>query len=445
MSKRASKRLSRPRSEKEVCALFEPGTSSTILWHLAITIGLGLLVGFERERAGKEVGLRTFSFTALLGYLTWNLGHPYALTGLALLGVMVIVINASALRAGSGVEATTSVALFLIYVVGMLVAQGQLFIPVSVVILMLALLSWKEEMVTFSKHLKRSEIHAAITLALLSFVILPVLPDAPVDPWGLLNARRVWLMVVLISSIGFANYILLKLYGARGITFTGFFGGLVNSTATAMEMAQKARDGDPAIEEFAFRGVMWAKTAAFLRNAVILGIFAPSALPGGILPIGLMLAVSLYYALRGARRAAIEPPELVLESPFSLKAALQFGLLFAIITAVGNVAQTVLGVFGFYAVSFAGGMISSSSTAATAANFVMLGQITPVEAGASVVISSIASALVILPLVWRTAGKSLGRRVAKTILIMMVVTAIGIAINPFFVKQYSAVTSWLHG
>lgn len=422
----------------------EPGISSTILWNLTITIGLGLLVGFERERAGKEVGLRTFSFTALLGYLCWNLGPPFALTGLALLTVMVIVINASALRAGSGVEATTSVALFLIYVVGMLVAEGQLFIPVTVVILMLALLSWKDEMVTFSNHLQRNEIHAAITLGLLSFVILPVLPDAPIDPWGLLNARKVWLMVVLISSIGFGNYILLKLYGAKGITFTGFFGGLVNSTATAMELAQKAKGGDRGMQEFAFRGIMWAKTAAFLRNAVILGIFAPSALPGGILPIGLMLAVALFFALRGRNRSDIEPPELVLESPFSLKSALNFGFLFAVITVIGSVAQSLLGIFGFYAVSFAGGMISSSSTAATAANFVSIGQITPVVAGASVVISSIASALVILPLVWKGSGSpALGRRVATVIVIMMAVTGVGIALNPLFVNQYSAVVAWI--
>lgn len=424
----------------------EPGTSSTLLWHLTITLGLGLLVGFERERAGKEVGLRTFSFTALLGYLSWTLGLPFALTGLALLGVMVIVINASALRAGNGVEATTSVGLFLIYTVGMLVADGQLFIPVAVVILMLALLSWKEEMVTFSNHLQRHEIHAAITLGLLSFVILPVLPDAAVDPWGLLNARKAWLMVVLISSIGFGNYILLKLYGAKGITFTGFFGGLVNSTATAMELAQKAKGGDKRMEEFAFRGIMWAKTAAFLRNAIILGLFAPKALPGGILPIGLMLAVSLFFALKGTKGSDIEPPELVLQSPFSLKSALNFGFLFAIITMIGGVAQSLLGNFGFYAVSFAGGMISSSSTAATAANFAALEQITAAVAGASVVISSIASALVILPLVWKGSGKpALGRRVTQVILIMMVVTAAGIFVNPLFEKQVTAVVSWITG
>lgn len=428
---------------EEATALLEFGATSTALFELAITLGLGLLVGMERERAGKEVGLRTFSFTALLGYLAWKLGAPYALLGMGLIAVLVVVINASALRNGSGVEATTSVSLFLIYVVGILVSAGQLLVPVAVVIMMLALLSWKEEMVTFSNRLQRNEIHAAITLGILSFVVLPVLPEGPIDPWGLFEPRKIWIMVVLISSIGFGNYILLKLYGARGITFTGFFGGLVNSTAAAMELAQKARE-DPGMADYAFRGIMWAKVAAFLRNALILAIFAPGALPGGILPIGTMLAVALAFAWRGRPKGDVKPPELLLQSPFSLKSALNFGLVFAVITVIGSVAQSLLGAFGFYAVSFAGGMVSSSSTAASAANLASLGQISAVDAGAAVVLSSIASALVILPLVWKGSGSaSLAQRVSKAVVAMMIAMAASLALNPLFVRQYAAVAAWL--
>src|SRR5690606_39385666 len=97
-----------------------------------------------------------------------------------------------AMRKQNSVEATTSVSLFLMAFVGMLVAQGQLFVGVAVTVLMLILLSWKEELVLFTRHLKRHEVHAAITLLLLSFVILPVLPRGPVDPWGLFDLRSVW-------------------------------------------------------------------------------------------------------------------------------------------------------------------------------------------------------------------------------------------------------------
>ena len=418
--------------------------SYVTLWHLSITLGLGLLVGFERERAGKEVGLRTFSFTALLGFLSWQMGLPYTVATLAFIAVIVLIFNVNAMRKQNSVEATTSVSLFLMAFVGMLVAQGHLFVGVAVTVLMLILLSWKEELVLFTRHLQRHEVHAAITLLLLSFVILPVLPRGPVDPWGLFDLRSVWTMVVLISAVSFGNYILLRLYGARGITFTGFFGGLVNSVATSIALAQKAKDGDPAVEDLAFRGIMLAKTASFLRNGITLAIFAPSALPAGILPVGLMMVVTLFFALRGRRKAMVTPPAIQVESPFSLASALQFGMLFAIITIVGAIAQQLLGSLGFYAVSFAGGLVSSASTAATAANLVASGRIEPIVGGSAVVLSSLASALVILPLIWRGSQRvALVRRVALALALVVVAIAIGIALNPVFLEQYMSVDAWL--
>ncbi len=415
-------------------------TSYITLWHLTIALGLGLIIGLERERAGKEVGLRTFSFVALLGFLTWHMGQTYAIASLAMIGVVVIVINVRSILSDSGVEATTSVALFLINVVGMMMAQGAVVFAVSVVVLMLALLSYKEEMVLFTNHLQKSELHAAITLGILSFVILPVLPVGALDPWGLFDIRKIWLMVVLISAIGFGNYILLKLYGSKGINYTGFLGGLVNSTATVAELSQKARVEGLGLDNSVFRGIMWAKTAAFLRNGVILAIFAPTALPAGLVPVGLMLAVTLYLALRGSRSRSEAPPEINLESPFSLKSALTFGWLFALITVFGSLAGQLLGNLGFYVVSFFGGIVSSSSTAATAAHLVTSGHITPLVAGSAVIISSIASAFVILPVVWKGSGRPLlVRRVATAIGWVMLAAAIGIAVNPYFLAQYRIV------
>ncbi len=418
--------------------------SYVTLWHLAITLGLGLLVGLERERAGKEVGLRTFSFVALLGFLGWSMGHVYAVSTLAFLCVVVIIINVRALQKGTGVEATTSVALFIVAFVGMLVAQGVIFTPVAVIVLMLALLSWKEEMVVFSRHLQRNEIHAAITLGILSFVILPALPSGPLDQWGLFDVRKIWLMVVLISAIGFGNYVLLKLYGSRGINYTGFLGGLVNSTATAAELSQKA-SGNQGMEHTAFKGIMWAKTAAFLRNGIILAMFAPTALPAGLVPVGMMLAVTIFLALRSPKgEVSTETPEIQLESPFSLRSAMVFGIFFAVITVLGGVAGQLLGDLGFYVVAFFGGIVSSSSTAATAAHLVTSEKITSLVAGSAVIISSISSALVILPVVWKGSGKPwLVRRVAIAIGWVIIASAIGILINPYLLEQYYVVEAWI--
>ena len=415
-----------------------------VLWHLSITLGLGLLLGLERERAGKELGLRTFSFSALLGYLSWKMGTIFAVSTLALVAVIVIVINVRALQKGAGVEATTSVSLFLVVYVGMLVAQDQLFTAVSVVILMLMLLSWKEEMVLFSHALQRHEIHAAITLLLLTFVILPVLPNYPLDPWGLFQPQRIWFMVVLISAISFANYVLLRLYGARGVAYTGFFGGLVNSQVASFALAQQARHGPAEMEDLAFRGIMWAKTAAFLRTGIILALFAPSALPAGFFPMGLMLVVTLAYALRKGPGKQGSPPAVTVESPFSLRSALSFGLLFAIITVVGSVAQRMAGNFGFYAVSIAGGLVSSASTTATAATLVEAGQIPPLVAGGGVVLANLSSNLIVLPLVWRGSQRPrLMRRMVVATAWMVAAMVVGLLLNPLLLDQLAAVAAWL--
>src|SRR5690625_3542070 len=243
--------------------------------HLAIAMGLGLLVGLERERSGKAAGMRTFSMAALMGFIAWKMGLPFALASLVFISVLIVIFNVWAIRRSLVAETTTSVALFLITLVGMMTAAGNLLISVAVVIFVMLLLSWQEEMVLFSQHLKRNELHAAITLGLLTFVILPILPRGTIDPWGLFDPYSVWLMVVLISAIGFINYILLKRYGGKGILYTGFLGGLVNSTATTVELSQKARHGDDGTEELVFRGILWARVASFFRNGLVLAIFAP--------------------------------------------------------------------------------------------------------------------------------------------------------------------------
>lgn len=408
---------------------------------VGLATALGLVVGLERLRAGKEAGIRTFSLMALAGCLSQLAGQPlYGVLALALTGVVIAVTNVYAFVRGSEPELTTSAALTVMSFIGMLVGQGQVFAAVTSTIIVLLLLAWKDEMVVFSQHLTREEVHAAITLLLLGLVILPLLPARPVDPWQLVNLRRIWVMVVMISGIGFANYLLLRRYGARGIAYTGFLGGLVNSTATVAEMAGSVRrEGGPPVD-FAFPGVMLAKTAMYLRNGVILALFAPRALPAGLLPVGLMLLVSITLAIRGLRRVRVEPPRVQLQSPFALRAALEFGLYFLVLTVVGGMAQRMLGNTGFYAVSFLGGMVSSSTTTATAAILAAQGTISPSVAGLGVVLSSIGSAVALLPPVARAAHDTpLLRRAAAATALSTVAALVGLAANPWFLRLLSLI------
>ena len=154
---------------------------------------------------------------------------------LGLVGILVIFLNIETIRTNEGAEITTSAALLVTAFIGLLAGQGHTFTPTALGVATAALLAWKEPLAGFSRALTESELRSAILLAILAFVAYPILPYGSVDPWGLIEPRSAWITVLLIAALGFTNYVLLKLYGARGIELTGFLGGLVNSTVTVTQ------------------------------------------------------------------------------------------------------------------------------------------------------------------------------------------------------------------
>ena len=291
-----------------------------MLTRVALAVALGLFVGMERERRGKEAGMRTFAFASLLGCLCGLLGDAYAIVGLALLGVLITFLNWQRLSTNQTAELTTSAALLVTGVMGVLCGKGHNFTPVLVGLLAAALLAWKERMTDFSVGLTEAELRSAILLGILAFVVYPVLPENAVDPWGLIEPRSAWVTVLLIAAVGFVNYILLKRYGARGAAVSGFLGGLVNSTVVVTELSGRAHDvpndvaaASPLLAA-TYQGTVLATAAMLLRNGVLLVLLSPLALlNGALVPLLLMLATSAVLALRsqtGPRNAAsIKPPQ----------------------------------------------------------------------------------------------------------------------------------------
>lgn len=387
------------------------------LARLALALAIGLFVGIERERRQKVAGVRTFAFAAILGAVGGLLGEGFALLALGLLGILVVLLNVDTIRSGGGAEMTTSAALLVTAFAGLLAGQGHTFTPTLLGVVTAALLAWKQPLAGFSHALTESELRSAILLAILAFVVYPVLPAGSVDPWGLVLPREAWVTVVLIAALGFANYILLKLYGARGVEFTGFLGGLVNSTVTVTELANRLRASGAQLSEATFRGIVLATLAMLVRNAAILGLLAPWALLSSVVPLALMLVGAGAAVYVHGRRGGLARPETqapntppvnqpfpAMQSPFSLTAALKFGVIFLALRIAGTLAQRMLGAAGFYAVSVAGGVVSSASAVAAAANLAASGTLLPHIAGTGAIVASLVSALVNLPVVARLAG-----------------------------------------
>lgn len=367
---------------------------------VAVALAIGLLIGFERQWSHKDFGVRTFSLTALLGALTALISPAMMLAGMAATLLLAALLNLRDIIASKSVAGTTSVALVVTFVLGVLVGMGHLFTSVACAIVTTWLLSLKPQFREFAGGVRAEEIRSAVMLGLLGFVIWPLLPNRYIDPWGLLQPREIWVTVVIVACIGFVNYVLLRLYGKQGITLTAILGGLVNSAATATELSSSLPKAG--LVRQTLPAVLFTSIAMFVRNLVLLGLFARSAVKFAAFPLFLMALIATYFALRERKSAAeAEDVKLHLSSPLSLEKVLGFGLLFLVIQVLGTAAARWLGNGGLLVVSFFGGIVSSASATAAAATMVSHGSVTALEAGTATVLTSIASQAMNLPIIRR--------------------------------------------
>jgi uncharacterized membrane protein (DUF4010 family) len=392
---------------------------------LLVSLGIGLLVGFEREWSHKDLGVRTFSLVSLLGLLTMLASPAFALIGMIAVVALVTALNVGNLLLRRELETTTSVALIVTFTLGALVGAGHIFTPTASAILMTLLLALKPQLTRFAGGVTAEEIRGAVLLGLIGFVIYPLLPNRAVDPWNLLNPGEIWLTVILIAGIGFINYVLLRIYSTRGLYYTALFGGLVNSTAAVAELGSYTEETESGKQGVIITLTLITVIAMFVRNLAIVAVFSPAAGLVALAPIGAMCLFTALIVWHG--RPAADPglaPQL--SSPISIRKIGSFGLFFVAIQALTTLAQRFLGTSGSIVVSFLGGFVSSASAAAAAGSLTSHHEISPRNAAVCVVMASIASALVNLPIIYKvTRGSGAFRRL---IVLSAATTLIGLAI-----------------
>jgi len=369
---------------------------------MAVSVGIGMLVGMERKWSHKEAGIRTFAIVALLGTLSSLIGTEFIIT--AMIGVFLLVIgmNTRSLIAEETLEITTSAALIVNFILGALVGLGHMFTPVAGAIIMTMLLAWKTELNRFAGGLQPSEIRSAILLGLIGFVIYPILPDRYIDPWQLFNPSDAWISIIAIAGIGFVNYVCLRIFSTSGLYMGAIFGGLVNSSATVAEVSSRAQSSNLSSKMTSL--CLLTTIAMFARNLIIATLFVPASLSATLIPLAAMSLVAFFFIIRDkvleGKLTSNDAP-LALDSPISIKKVLGFGSLFILIAIGGTLLNRFFGSYGLLATGLFGGLVSSASTTAAAATMAMHGKITASLAGNVAIISSLASAVINLPLVWR--------------------------------------------
>lgn len=330
----------------------------------ATSLAIGFLIGLERERkVDAKAGVRTYALTALLGAVSALIARETAsgwIVGLGLLGVGAMMMAAIAQDPhDDGDPGTTSVvALMVAYGLGAAVWLGYSTLAVMLGIATTALLYFKSQLHGFSSQLSHRDLISILQFGVLSFIILPILPNTDFGPFNAFNPHQIWWLVVLISGLSLAGYAALRLIGARhGAAVIGVFGGLASSTATTMVYARHAR-ADRNLAPLAAIVVLLANLTVLARLTMVAAVVAPPLVAplAGILGSGLLcgLAFALWQWLKLGHQGAIPMPEI--RNPTELRTALTFGLLYALMLLVAAWIQEIAGNQGLYAVSLASGL-----------------------------------------------------------------------------------------
>ena len=333
------------------------------LGRLAVALLVGLLIGLDRERAEVRkarpefAGVRTFPLVALAGAIPLLFDGAWApvLAATAFLGVAMIVAISYYRSSADDVGATTEVAAIATFLLGALAGSGQLLVAGSAGVAVAILLVAKPRLEAFSRTLTADELAAALELAVISVIVLPLLPNRGYGPWGVLNPRDLWLVVVLVAGLSFLGFIAVRVVGERrGLAITGAVGGLVSSTAVTVAMADRAKAEGEAVAQPAAAAAVLASTVMAGRIAVLAGVINAGILPRLLPVVVAMIATGLVSAWLITRRRGGEQEVAAgsrIRNPFSLREAFTWAVVYAVILLIARAATEYLGQGGIFAVA----------------------------------------------------------------------------------------------
>jgi uncharacterized membrane protein (DUF4010 family) len=317
---------------------------------LAVALAIGLLIGLERGWQTREesdhqrtAGLRTFALTGLLGGIS---GLMSVVSAPIVLGATLLAFTA-ALTVFSYLEAkaennnsvTGVVAGILTFVLGAYAMLGNETVAVAAAVAMAILLALREPLHSWVRNVTWPELRSVLVLLAMSFLLLPILPSRPVDPWQVLNPAEIWLLAILIAAVSFAGYIAVRLLGARqGIAVAAIAGGMASSTATTLSFGRLARD-HPESAHLLAAGVLLAGVTMLVRMVVLAGMLKPELIAIVLWPAAAATGVLLLGAaavLWGRRRDDTQHTQLQIKNPFDLGTVLQLAGLIAVILLVAK-------------------------------------------------------------------------------------------------------------
>lgn len=398
-----------------------------------IALLIGALIGIEREKtqrkSGEEsaTGLRTFILIAQAGaasaWISREVSEPLVFVGMGVVCAALVIVGyrAHVTKVPGGFGLTTEFAAIVAYLLGGVALFGYPQLAVGLAIATSAVLAFRDVLHGAVERIGWGDIFAALKLLIVIFIVLPVVPREPVDPWGALNPYAMTWLVILIAGLSLLGYVIARWLGpGRGAAVTGLAGGLVSSTAVTLSLARRsAETRDNAVAAAFAGGILLAWAVMFVRVIVEVVVVNPPLARDLVVPMGVMALFATGAAvvnLRAGARVAGAGKSLVLKNPFSLSFAVKFALLFAAVTVLVNRAQELLSERAVYAVAALAGLTDVDAiTLSMAREHDHTSTSTAVIA---ITIAVLANTLVKTGLVWWLGSRALAARVVPTALII---------------------------
>jgi uncharacterized membrane protein (DUF4010 family) len=405
-----------------------------VIRDFAIALFIGALIGIEREKRKMDEdaglgGIRTFILLSMTGaasgWLSSQLGSPWIFAVTLLLAVSFVIAGYTLTVQSGAAEPglTTEIAALVTVLLGGLVMFGWPGLAVGLGIITAAVLAFKAPLHGLVDKVGQDDLYAGLSLLIASFIILPILPNEKIDPLDALNPRSLWMLVILIAALSEVGYIAVRALGpSKGTALTGFFGGLVSSTAVTLTFSKKSKEGEAPPATLA-AGILLAWLVMVLRIVVLVFAVYRPLLRSIAVPIGAMgvltLASVVVFLRQGAGQRAKDGEDVPLRNPFSLGSAMRFALFFAVILLIVAAVRKYLPPSSVYFVAGIAGLTDVDAITLSMARMAQEGGGQELAARA-ITIAAVANTLIKGGMVVALGSRDLAKRMAPAAVAILV-------------------------
>jgi len=325
---------------------------------ILLSVIIGFIIGLQRElhnlykNESDLAGARTFALVSLIGYLSTFINiNPFY--GIIILIAIGYYLNSKD-KQTKGI--TTEISLITTYLLGVLLSKN-IEITIFISVLVVVLLNMKGKLTSYETYISKQDLNAAITFLLITFIVLPILPNKYIDKLNLINPYQLWLFVIMLSGLSFLGYILNKIWGNRGIYLAGLIGGLASSTATTITFSQKSKL-NPSLSKHTAIAITLANSIMLIRVFMWVIIFNTNIAKAIAIPflIAFIVGFIYIYSLIKKNTSTTTSTKIDFKNPLEFWESLKYGIIFGLIFAGVKLGHQYFGDSGTLIVSFLAGI-----------------------------------------------------------------------------------------